>query len=230
MSEISSTGLKMAKLQIVVPQGAVPGSQIQAIDPTNGVPFPVTIPAGAVVGQTIDVEAPEAPPDLAPPAEPTKLQIVVPPGITAGTTIQAINPTNNQPFPFTIPEGVQPGDTVDVEAPPHPVANKQSFVPVNSPGEVITPSNVVMVQPTTMVITRGVTRFPELPVTIVCPVCNHLVATKTTHVPGCMSFFCCSLCFFSGLWCCCLIPYFAFQDTVHECPHCHTVLGTHNHL
>lgn len=222
----------MTKLQIVVPEGVAGGSEIQAINPNTGVPFPVTLPAGAVAGQSIEVEAPESPPELAPPAQPTQLQIVVPGGVAAGSTIQAINPLNNQPFPVTIPEGVKPGETIDVQAPAHPDAkpSQTGFTPINSPGEVITPSNVVMVQPTTMVITREVTRFPEVPVTIVCPVCNHLVATKTTHVPGCMSFFCCSLCFFSGLWCCCLIPYVVFQDTIHECPNCHTVLGKNNRL
>ncbi|XP_043945011.1 lipopolysaccharide-induced tumor necrosis factor-alpha factor homolog isoform X2 [Protopterus annectens] len=112
--------------------------------------------------------------------------------------------------------------------PPHP------GYPLN-PGYQQSPGYPAPPQPVTVqtVIVQPAVRFGDHPVQMTCPSCQQAVVTSVSHRAGLLTWLSCGgLVLFGCVFGCCLIPFCidSLQDADHQCPNCHTILGTYKPL
>ncbi|XP_040829877.1 LITAF domain-containing protein isoform X1 [Ochotona curzoniae] len=73
----------------------------------------------------------------------------------------------------------------------------------------------------------------SMPMRTLCPYCGNYVMTRTTPVPGILSWvLCIGLCVFGCFLGCCLIPFCvrSLMDVKHTCPVCRQTLFHHRRL
>merc|ERR1712064_86908 len=68
----------------------------------------------------------------------------------------------------------------------------------------------------------------KYPTTVQCPKCDQNVQTKVRKIESQTAKDLACACCFTGMFCCVCIPCYenATEDTEHQCPNCHHIVGT----
>ena len=112
----------MTAMEVEVPPGLAAGDAMSVLLP-DGSTFDVVVPAGCAAGSVILVEPPpppaieeddEIPEEL--PSGVERMAVTVPEGVGAGDTF-AVQATWGGIFEVTCPDGVRPGDAMEVDLP-----------------------------------------------------------------------------------------------------------------
>jgi len=119
-----------------------------------------------------------------------------------------------QAAPVPAPAQYQPA-SVTYAAPPTIYSQQTTVTTIPQPAP------AVVVQPV---------KFDTIPLQVFCPTCNATVITVVKRKIGLTNWAVCGAISltFVGLLGCCLIPFFIteLKDSHHECPNCHSALGT----
>lgn len=166
--------------------------------------------------------------------------VTVPDGAIAGSTFRVVNPENGSTFDVVVPEGVEPGQTLNVSSPLSVPVQEGTLVSSESKTQVAQPTGEIPPQGVTgdipaavVVIHQQPLRFQQNPMRIKCPNCGQETTTRTTKSPGVVTWGSCVGLACIGCWCgCCLIPFFVddLKDTSHFCPQCNAFVGRHNFI
>ncbi|XP_048763402.1 lipopolysaccharide-induced tumor necrosis factor-alpha factor homolog [Ostrea edulis] len=88
-------------------------------------------------------------------------------------------------------------------------------------------------QPQVITVQSATPAFRDIPVSMVCPHCNHQIQTAIAFESGTLTWVICGVLLLFGCWLgCCLIPFFidGCKDCIHTCPSCNNVVGKFTRL
>ena len=128
----------MVLMQLTVPDASFPGDQITVS--AGGEEFLVTVPNGVGPGSLIEVDLPLASEQAAPEAQLNqRVQVTIPENCRAGEPFSVQAPWGGV-FEVVVPEGLLPGDFLEVELPTEQVAQLAAEATAPAGEEPITPA------------------------------------------------------------------------------------------